>query len=147
LPKETLTGIAPARGSGRRDVAITPPKLLDAGVRLERDALAAAVAHAAVRSGLHELDPEHFDVELHRRFRAALVNGGAEDDDLVALHAELDALGEREGIDEATGKELLLRLRERRLRRDLSTAAADPGRAKELQTQLARVREALETLA
>jgi DNA primase len=144
LPKETLTGIAPARGAPRRRAGVTPARLLDAGSRLERDALAAALAHTSLRDGLSELTPEHFEDDLHRRFRAVLVDGAADDHDLVVLRAELDALADRERIDERTGKELLLRLRERKLRRELVDAGADPTHAKELQQQLARVREALE---
>ena len=147
LPKETLTGIAPARGSQRRDSGITPAKLLDAGARLERDALAAAFAHPTLREGLSELTPDHFEVDLHRRFRAVLVEGAAADGDLVVLQAELDALAEREQLDERTGKELLLRIRERKLRRDLADAGADPIHARELQHQLAKVREALAELS
>ena len=64
--------------------------------------------------------------------------GGRE---LVALRAELDARAAREGLDERTGKELLLNLRERRLRREL--AHADLDRVKELQTELARVQDAI----
>ena len=44
-----------------------------------------------------------------------------------ALLAELDARAAREGIDERTGKELLLRLRERRLRRELARRRARAG--------------------
>jgi DNA primase len=144
LPKETLTGIAPARGAPRRGGGVTPARLLDAGSRLERDALAAALAHPSLRDGLSGLAPEHFEDDLHRRFREVIVEGAAEDGDVVVLRAELDALADRERIDERTGKELLLRLRERKLRRDLADAGADPAHAKELQQQLARVREALD---
>ena len=94
---------------------------------------------------LAELSADHFDSELHRRFRGRLVEGGEEDEQLLALRAELDARAAREGLDERTGKELLLHLRERRLRREL--AGAELGRVKELQTQLARVREAVAELA
>ncbi len=144
LPKETLTGIAPARGATRRGAVAAPARLLDAGVRLERDALAAALANDALHGGLAELTPEHFETDLHRRFRAVIVDGAAEDADLVVLHAELDALADREQIDVSMGKELLLRLRERKLRRDLADARGDPGHARDLQQQLAKVREALE---
>ena len=89
--------------------------------------------------------PEHFDSELHRRFRAHLVDGGELESDLLALRAELDARGAREGLDERTGKELLLNLRERRLRRELAHAEFD--QMKELQTQLARVKDAILELA
>ena len=50
------------------------------------------------------------------------------------LLAELDARAATEGIDEETAKELLLRLRERQVRRELATA--DLERTKELQEQL-----------
>jgi hypothetical protein len=126
---------------------VLPQRLLDAGARLERDVLAAALTHPSVRDGLRELSADHFDDELHRGFRAALVNGGIDDDRLVALRAELDARAERERIGERTGTELLLRLRERKLRRDLSAAGADLARARELQAHLAKVRQALDELA
>src|SRR4029079_7824258 len=44
LPRETLSGIAQARGGAAADTE-QPRKLLDAGVRLERESLAAVVAH------------------------------------------------------------------------------------------------------
>jgi DNA primase len=142
LPRETLAGLAPARGGPG---AATPeaPRLLDAGDRLERDALAACLAHSGLVRGLAELTPEHFDSELNRRFRAALVSG-RDDPELTALRAELDARAAREAIDERTGAELLLRLRERKLKRDLSDA--DLARTTELQAHLARVRQALAEL-
>ncbi len=66
--------------------------------------------------------------------RRRLVDGTEPDAELVPLEAELDALAASEGIDAETAKELLLRLRERGLRREL--ASADLGRTKELQAQL-----------
>jgi DNA primase len=145
LPKETLRGLAPADGARpTADGARPAPRLLDAGERLEREALAACVAHEPLVRGLAELTPEHFDSEVNRRFRAALVSG-REDPELTALRAELDARAEQEGIDERTGQELLLRLRERKLKRDL--ASADLARTTELQAHLARVRQALAELA
>jgi len=144
LPKEVLLGI-PAKG--RRGRRWESERVLDAGVRLERDALAAALAHPALRDGLRQLTPEHFEDESHRRFRIVLVDGKPEDRDLVELHAELDAVAHREGIDERTGTELLLRLRERKLRRDLSDPGTDLARATELQAHLAKVRQALADLA
>jgi DNA primase len=146
LPRETLGGIAPAQAGGA--VAEAPRRLLDAGSRLERDALAACVAHPALRRLLGELTPEHFDDEAHRSFRAALLDGGGEgQEELVALRAELDAVAAREGLDERTGTELLLRLRERKLRRDLEAVAGDLERVGDLQVQLARVRRTLTELA
>ncbi|MGH3078818.1 MAG: DNA primase [Gaiellaceae bacterium] len=142
LPKETLAGLAPARGTTRGAAAETP-RLLEAGDRLERETLAACVAHPSLVRGLAELSPEHFDSEVNRRFRDALV-AGRDDAELTALRAELDARASREAIDERTGAELLLRLRERKLKRDLS--GADLARTTELQAHLSKVRQALAEL-
>ncbi|HEY4621590.1 MAG TPA: toprim domain-containing protein, partial [Gaiellaceae bacterium] len=142
LPKETLRGLAPVGPNGD-GTAQAAPRLLDAGGRLEREALAACVAHASLVRGLAELSPEHFDSEDNRRFRMALV-AGKEDSELTALRAELDARAAQEAIDERTGQELLLRLRERKLKRDL--AGADLVRTTELQAHLAKVRQALAEL-
>ena len=149
LPKETLSGIAPALGgatAGRGDDESQRPRLLDAGDRLERDALAAALAHPDLHEALGELSEDHFDDEAHRRFRAYLLQGGELDGDLVSLRAELDARADREGITRRTGTELLLRLRERKLRRDLH-GETDLARTTELQAHLAKVRQALAELA
>jgi DNA primase len=144
LPRETLSGLAPARSSSERGTgAAEAPRLLEAGDRLERDALAACLAHPSLVRGLAELGPEYFDSDVARRFRAALV-AGRDDPELTPLRAELDARAAREAIDERTGKELLLRLRERRLKRDL--AGADLARTTELQAHLAKVRQSLAEL-
>ncbi len=119
------------------------PRLLEAGDRLERDVLAACVAHPALVRGLAELSADHFDSELNRRFRDVLVTG-RDDPELTALRAELDARAAQEAIDERTGTELLLRLRERTLKRELSSA--DLARTTELQAHLAKVRQALAEL-
>ena len=95
---------------------------------------------------LAALTPEHFDDPLHRRFREVLVAGGPEDEELVALRAELGARADRDEIDERTGKELVLRLHERRLRRELQGAGADLVRATELQARLTKVHSALAEL-
>ena len=136
LPKETQAGLAPsasASATGR-----ISPRLLDAGQRLERNALAGVAAHRSLVPILAELTAEHFDSEEHRRLREQLVCGGE-------LDPELDARAAAEGIDERTAEELLLRLRERRIRRDL--ADADPTRTLELQATLARIQQAVEHLA
>ena len=119
-------------------------RVLEAGDRLERDALAGVVAHRDLVGVLRELSPDHFDSELHRRLRAHLVEAETAGPDVVSLVAELDARAEAEGIDETTARQLLLRLRERRLRRDL--AGAEGERLKELQAELARIREAADAL-
>ena len=135
---------SPRRARASAQVARDAPRLLEAGDRLERDVLAACLAHPSLVLGLAELTPEHFDSEVYRRFRAALVSG-KDDPELTALRAELDARAAQEAIDERTGEELLLRLRERRLKRDL--AGADLARTTELQAHLAKVRQALAELA
>ena len=109
-----------------------------------RDRGAACVAHSALLPLLAEITPEHFESAKHRRFRDQLLNGG-DDGDLVGLKAELDARVAREGIDERTGRQLLLRLRERRLRKDATEA--DPGRQREVAEAIARVRAAIEELS
>ena len=63
----------------------------------------------------------------------------------MPLLAELDARVAAGGLDEETAKELLLRLRERQVRRELETA--DLERTKELQEQLERIRATAANLA
>ena len=77
------------------------------------------LAHPGLKPLLAELTPEHFYDPVHRALRAHIVDGGALDADAVGLLAELDARAVAEGIDESTGTELLLRLREREMRREL----------------------------
>jgi hypothetical protein len=129
-----------AAGSAATGAAASP-RLIDAGERLEREALAGCVAHPELVRLLAEMSPDHFDSELHRRLREHLIGEGEAEADLVPLIAELDARAAADAIDEATGKELLLRLRERQLRREL--AGADLERTKELQEQLEKVRAAV----
>jgi DNA primase len=122
------------------------PRLVDAGERLERSALAGVLAHPALERVLAELGPEHFDSAVHRQMREHLLAPpAAPEPELVALLAELDARAEAEGIDEETAKQLLLRLRERRLRQEL--AAADEAHLHELQHKLAEIRTAIREFA
>ncbi len=121
------------------------PALLASGDRLERDALAGAIAHPQLGRHLAELSPDHFDSEPNRRLAAVLADRLADDVDTVALRAELDARAAHEGIDEDTAKELLLRLRERHVQRELQSA--DFERVPELQTALARIRHAASGLS
>jgi DNA primase len=144
LPKETQAGLAPKAGAtatGR-----VSPRLLDAGDRLERNALAGVAAHRTLLPVLAELGPGHFDSDVHRHLCSHLVGAVPTDDpDLVGLLAELDARAAAEGIDERTANELLLRLRERGIRRELVDAG--PERTLELQAALAKIRSAVEQLA
>lgn len=144
LPPDLQAGLAPR---GRPATGALTPKVLQAGERLERDALAGCLAHPELASWLADVSPDHFDLDAHRRLRAHLVEGGELDPDLAPLLAELDARAFAERIDQATAKELLLRLRERALRRQLARAGDDLERTRELQAALARVREAASSLA
>jgi DNA primase len=143
LPRETQAGLVPRR-RGQADGPSVSPKLLEAGDRLERDALAGASAHPELRELLAGLSPDHFDTDLHRRAREHLLEPGEADRDLTELLAELDARADAGGIDEATTKELLLNLHERKLRRELQSA--DFERTKELQEELERLRSATTNL-
>ncbi len=138
LPPETQSGLAPARGSART-AGVVSPRLLDAGQRLERRALAGAAAYPELLPDLELLGPEHFDAELHRRARAHLLGQEAADGELTALLPELYALRDEEEITLETARQLVLRLRERGLQREL--AAADDARLVELQQHLAKVRD------
>jgi DNA primase len=143
LPRETQAGLVPRRAAR----GVTPevsPKLLEAGERLERDALAGVAAHMDLREVLAGLSPDHFDSELHRRAREHLLEPDEPDRELVQLLAELDARAAAEGIDAPTTKELLLNLHERKLRRELQNA--DLERTKELQLELERLRTAATNL-
>jgi hypothetical protein len=82
---------------------------------------------------------------MHRVLRAHIVDGMPLDAEGVGLLAELDARAVAEGIDDATGEELIWRLRERELRRELQHS--DPSRTKELQESLQRLLERVAMLA
>jgi DNA primase len=141
LPPETQAALAP-RGSGK--TGTVSRKAIDAGSRLERSALAGVAAHPELVRVLAELGPEHFDDSLHRRVRAHLL-GGPADDELTPLLAELYARAEEESITEQTAEQLLLKLRERRLRRELETASEEQRKA--LAEAVFALQEELERLA
>ena len=143
LPPETQAALAP-RGRSSASAVISP-RLLDAGQRLERSALAGVAAHPKLNRYLEELGPDHFDQELHRRARAHLLGQEPTDGELTPLLAELYAMAEREDLTEETAEQLLLRLRERRLQRQLSEAK--PDHMLELQQRLAEVRTAIREFA
>ena len=143
LPPETQAALAP-RGRSSASGVISP-RLLDAGQRLERSALAGVAAHPKLNRYLEELGPDHFDNDLHRRARSHLLGHEPVDGELTPLFAELYAMAEREDLTEETAEQLLLRLRERRLQRQLSDAKPDHFR--ELQQRLAEVRTAIREFA
>jgi len=143
LPKETQQGLAPSKSAS--STGRVSARLLDAGERLEQNALAGVAAHRSLIPVLAELGPEHFDREELRRLREQLLSGAEPEGDLVGLLAELDARATSEGIDARTAEQLLLRLRERQIRRELIDA--DPARTLELQASLARIHSTVEELA
>jgi DNA primase len=144
LPPETQSAFAPVRGRSSA-ASVISPRLLGAGDRLERSALAGVAAHPKLNRFLEELGPEHFDSELHKRARAHLLGQEAADSELTSLLAEIYALSETDEINEETAEQMLLRLRERRLQRQLSDAESD--HFLELQQRLAEVRTAIREFA
>jgi DNA primase len=131
--------------SAARAAAPASQRVLDASTKLERNALAGVLAHEELRPLLQELTPEHFYDPQHRQLRAHIVDGTPLDEGSIGLLAELDARAEAEGIDDATGEELIWRLRERQLRRELQHA--DPSRTKELQEALQKLLERVAALS
>jgi DNA primase len=134
-----------AGSASARAAAPASQRVLDAGAKLERNALAGVLAHDRLKPLLSELTEDHFYDPVHRLLRAHIVAGAALDADAVGLLAELDARAVAEGIDDATGEELIWRLRERELRRELQHS--DPSRTKELQQALTRLLERVAALS
>jgi hypothetical protein len=134
-----------AGSASARAAAPATQRVLDASAKLERNALAGVLAHDRLRPLLAELTEDHFYDPAHRVLRSHIVDGTPLDADSVGLLAELDARAVAEGIDDATGEELIWRLRERELRRELQHS--DPSRTKELQESLQRLLERVATLS
>jgi DNA primase len=143
LPPETQAALAPRTRSAAADVI--SPRLLDAGLRLERSALAGVAAHESLLPELERIGPEQFDDELNRRARAYLLGQETADAELTSLLAELYALRDEEEITLETASQLLLRLQERGLQREL--ASADGERLVELQQELAKLRDEIRAFA
>jgi len=120
-------------------------RVLTASDRLERDALAACVAHPELVPILRELGAGHFDSDEHRALCEALIGERPENDEIVGVKAELDARASASGIDVDTGEQLLLRLRERHLRREMETVEGK--RLVELQQALLKIRTAIREFA
>jgi DNA primase len=145
LPRDLQAGLAPRASTAQPNRAAVSVRVIDADERRERDALAGVLAHPQLRPYLAELGPEHFDSPLHRELRELLLDGERGSERVAPALAELDARAAADGIDERTARELLLRLRERRLRREI--AGAEGGRLLELQQTLAKVRTTFLELA
>jgi DNA primase len=128
------------RGASTARAAAPPSqRALDASAKLERNALAGVLAHPDLKPVLAEITEEHFYAPMHRLLRAYIVDATPLDAEASALLAELDAWAVADGIDRATAAELLIRLRERELKRQLRDA--DPEKIKELQETLTRLVE------
>ena len=93
----TAAAARPAGGTASAAAAISP-KVLAAGERLERDALAGVVAYPELKPLLAEVKPEHFHDEAAPA-RSARTSSTATplDGDGVALLAELDARAAERG--------------------------------------------------
>jgi DNA primase len=120
LPRELQAGLAPHRQ--RSNAPTVSRKMLQAGDRLERMFLAAAVLDpAAAAPWAQELGDEHFDTEEHRRLRAFLAGDArGEEKETAALHAELWATAEAEGITADQARGLALELKERWVDREIA---------------------------
>ena len=145
LPRDLQAGLAPRTHAAEPGRAAVSVRVIDADERRERDALAGVLAHPELRPILGDLGPEHFDSPLHRELRELLLDGDEDGKRAGPLLAELDARAAADGIDERTARELLLRLRERHLRRELTGAEGE--RLLDLQQALAKVRSAFLELA
>ena len=141
LPHNLQAMLAPTT---TRKVGQVTRRVLEAGERLERDALAGVLAHPDLVGVLREVAGSlrrRSSPSPTRRPRGGRGRGlGAHGPSRRAGRARRSR-----GIDEPTAQELLLRLRERHLRREL--AGAEGERVKELQAELERLRAAASTLA
>jgi DNA primase len=143
LPASLQAGLAPA---GRAGAGAVSRKVLEAGIRLERSALAGARTFPDLLPLLNELAPEQFDLELHRHVRERLVSGASTNGDLTAAVAELDAWAAEEAINEAAAKGALLGMHARVIERELVHARDDQLKTVELQKRLAKIRQAIADL-
>jgi DNA primase len=143
LSPDMQAGLAPR---AQRKTGSVSQRALEGGDRLEKRLLAAVAAEPElVEHYLAPLDDRHFDEPLHRRLRAFLCGEVEPDDELLRARAELDATAESEHLGAESAKELFLRLEERMVRRELARLEGeDLARTVELQTVLAKIREALQ---
>ena len=122
------------------------PRVAGAVDRLERGALAGVIALPEPRAGAGR-DHRRSTSATRRTARCAGISSTARRPPArrSSCCAELDAWAPQEGIDLPTAKELLLRLGEREVRAELQHA--DLGRTKELHETLARIQEAIASIA
>ena len=113
LPPETQAGLAPARG-GARTAGVVSPRLLDAGQRLERSALAGVAAQPRLARSSASSAPSTSTTRCTAARARTCSGDEPADGELTSLLAELYALGRRGRASASRRREqLLLRLRER----------------------------------
>jgi DNA primase len=142
LTKETAAGLAPRLS---RAVGVASPRLLDADWRLERDALAGVAAYPELVEALREFGPGKFHDPTHQLIARALAGESVGGDELAAVRPEFDARVDSDGITELVARQLLLRLKEKDVRREF--AAADAKERTVLYERLQRILETLEDLS
>ena len=152
LPRELQAGLAPYRR--RAGAPTVSRKMLQAGDRLERMFLAAAVLDpAGAAPWARELSDEHFDTDDHRRLRAFLAGEAGAEKETAALHAELWATAEAEGVTADQARGLALELKERWVEREIAAlehgamTREDERRHAELVRHRSELREAVASLA
>ena len=119
-------------------------RVMEAGDRLERDLLAACIAFPGLADALRTIPADHFDSDLHRRLRA--VSSARPRTRRSSRRSRSSTRWPRaRRSTRQTAKELLLRVRERYLRRRLADASLEE--TKELQTKLLEIREAVQSIA
>ncbi|HST25180.1 MAG TPA: hypothetical protein VLJ76_04250 [Gaiellaceae bacterium] len=142
LPADLQAGLAATTRAATGTVSL---KFAFAADRQEQDALAACIAFPSLHQYLRELSSDDFSTEEHRRLRTVILGEEPLSDDLVALKAQLDARVDAEGLDEAAGMSALLRLRERRLKREIAQAGSGK-LVNELRAVLEHVRQRISEL-
>ena len=140
LTRETAAGLAPR--SGRTGAGAVSPRLLQRDASLELDAIAGVVAHVELLPALAELGPRHFHDEDARRLVEALLAGTPLPTDVLA---DLTGRVELHGLTKLVAEQLLLRLRERELKREV--ASAEPSRRQELGQLIEKLQEQVERLS
>ena len=130
------------RGGGTAAAKVAPTaRLVAAGDRIERGALAGAVAYPELLPMLAEIPEGQFTKPQHRALRNHLVAGAPAAPETLELLAELHFWGPENGIDKATGEVHLLRMSEREVQAELHHAELEAIPA--LTSTLVRIREAI----
>ena len=125
--------------------AANAPRVLDAGTRLERNALAGALAHEELRPLLGQLTPEHFYDPLHRSIRDHILDGTPLDADGVSCSPSSTRARKPRGSTLRPGRSSCGGCASGELRRELQ--GADVVRTRELQEMLRKLFERVSALS